>query len=150
MKIAESGRETNPRMNEISEFLDSLEKAIGNLKQKQTLVDQEIMKSENILEEELEKVEEYYSQFYQLIDEHKNRVIEELKSEYETASEDSKMVKDKIDDALLNSENMKKDINESLNEVILEASEYEFRPVMDLYKTNLTKFKGIYQDNSVQ
>lgn len=40
MKIAESGRETNPRMNEISEFLDSLEKAIGNLKQKQTLVDQ--------------------------------------------------------------------------------------------------------------
>lgn len=108
------------------------------------------MKSENILEEELEKVEEYYSQFYQLIDEHKNRVIEELKSEYETASEDSKMVKDKIDDALLNSENMKKDINESLNEVILEASEYEFRPVMDLYKTNLTKFKGIYQDNSVQ
>ena len=59
-----------------------------------------------------------------------------------------KVLQNKIEDALTNSENMKKDINESLNEVILDASEYEFRPVMDLYKSNLNKFRSISQDKT--
>lgn len=56
------------------------------------------------------------------------------------------MFKSKVEDALKNSENMRKDINESLSEVILDAPEYEFRPVMDLYKSNISKFRAIYQD----
>lgn len=56
------------------------------------------------------------------------------------------MFKSKVEDALKNSENMRKDINESLSEVILDAPEYEFRPVMDLYKSNISKFRAIYPD----
>lgn len=69
-----------------------------------------------------------------------------MRSEYDSASEEVQMFKSKVEDALKNSENMRKDINESLSEVILDAPEYEFRPVMDLYKSNISKFRAIYQD----
>lgn len=49
------------------------------------LVESILTKSESTLSSELEKIEEYYGQFYQIIDEHKNSVVEEVRSEYENA-----------------------------------------------------------------
>lgn len=57
----------------------------NDLRQKKMLVESILTKSESTLSSELEKIEEYYGQFYQIIDEHKNSVVEEVRSEYENA-----------------------------------------------------------------
>lgn len=78
-----------------------------------------VMKSGNeVLEEELAKVDEYYTQFYEIIDEHKRRVVSELKEEFENATKGVKDGRTNVDKALKDSQDMKNDILESM-EVIL-------------------------------
>lgn len=45
---------------------------------------------------------------------------------------------------------MKSDIKESINDVIAEASEGEFRPVMELYQSNLTDCKKVCQAHNIE
>ena len=46
-------------------------------------------------------------------------------------------------DAINESNSMKGDINSTMDNIILEAEESEYRPVMDLYKEKVRKFRSI-------
>ena len=58
----------------------------------------------------MERVEEYYSQFYEIIDEHKSRVLEELSQEYENETKGTKSTLEKVKEAMVESEDMKNEI----------------------------------------
>jgi predicted nucleotide-binding protein (sugar kinase/HSP70/actin superfamily) len=71
------------------------------------------------LEGELAKIEQFYAQFYAIIDEHKRRVTEEAKGEFQKVSEKTEATKAAVESALLNAANMREDIHASVNSVIL-------------------------------
>ena len=52
------------------------------LSKKKNLVTSTLSTGEKVFQEEVEKVEEYYEQFYEIINEHKQRVLDEMKGEF--------------------------------------------------------------------
>lgn len=77
--------EINPRKEEVDSFLGDLDIVMNLLLKKHQLLDANIGEAFQVYQEEEAKVEEYYGHFYEIIDEHKRRVLEELKEEYETS-----------------------------------------------------------------
>lgn len=49
----------------------------------------------------------------------------------------------KIDSALTDSKRMKEDIVESMNIILNESREEQFRPIMDNYQTNMRDYRGL-------
>lgn len=49
----------------------------------------------------------------------------------------------KIDSALTDSKRMKEDILESMNIILNESKEEQFRPIMDNYQSNLRDYRGL-------
>lgn len=49
----------------------------------------------------------------------------------------------KIDSALADSKRMKEDILESMNIILNESKEEQFRPIMDNYQSNLRDYRGL-------
>lgn len=58
---------------------------MGLLAKKQQQLNGTIGNAFEVYQEEEARVEDYYGQFYEIIEEHKRRVIEELKEEYEAS-----------------------------------------------------------------
>lgn len=58
---------------------------MGLLTKKQQLLNTTIGSAFEVYQEEEARVEDYYGQFYEIIEEHKRRVLEELKEEYEAS-----------------------------------------------------------------
>lgn len=77
--------EINPRKEEIDGFLGQLEEVTGMLGKKKQILNTDINNVYRVYQQEEAKVEEYYGQFYEIIDELKRRVIEELKEQYEAS-----------------------------------------------------------------
>ena len=100
----------NPRKEEVDSFLNELETTMASLGKKSQGIGSNIKQALSSFEEEEAKVEEYYSHFYEIIDEHKRRVLEELKDEYESSVRESNENMNKIDSALTDSKRMKEDI----------------------------------------
>lgn len=71
-----SAVEANPRKEEVDAFLSELESTMASLGKKSQGINGSIKQALGALEEEEAKVEEYYSHFYEIIDEHKRRVLE--------------------------------------------------------------------------
>ena len=59
--------------------MDKLEGLIEGLGKRKSEMKKVIEVGETSLEAEIEKIKTYYCQFYQVINEHESRVIEELK-----------------------------------------------------------------------
>lgn len=78
-----------------------------------------------------------------MIDEHKRRVVEEMKAEFENSSKGVRSAKERVDEALKDSNSMKEDIVSSMNSVILEVMDHEFRSVMNQYYNNLDNIREI-------
>lgn len=57
-------------------FLNELETTMASLGKKSQSINNSIKQALNSFEEEEAKVDEYYSHFYEIIDEHKRRVLE--------------------------------------------------------------------------
>ena len=68
--------EINPRKQEVDGFLGQLEEVSGMLGKKKQLLSSDINNVYQVYQEEEAKVEEYYGQFYEIIDQLKRRVIE--------------------------------------------------------------------------
>ncbi len=68
--------EINPRKEEVDSFLNELETTMASLGKKSQSINNSIKQALNSFEEEEAKVDEYYSHFYKIIDEHKRRVLE--------------------------------------------------------------------------
>ena len=58
---------------------------LGLLGKKKQVLNMQINSARQTFEEEEAKVEEYYGQFYEIMDELKRRVVEQLKEEYEAS-----------------------------------------------------------------
>jgi hypothetical protein len=71
-----SSIELNPRKEEVNSFLGDLENTMNSLGKKSQSISTHINLAFRSLQEEEAKVEEYYSHFYEIIDEHKRRVLE--------------------------------------------------------------------------
>ena len=71
--------EINPRKEEVDAFMGQLDQVVNTLGKKQQLLSLEISNASQIYQEEEGRVEDYYGQFYEIIEEHKRRVLEELK-----------------------------------------------------------------------
>ena len=121
--MGESGGSENPRRKEVEEFLVELEGLTNNLLKKQGMVSNVVNKGINEYEMEIQKIDNYYSQFYEVIDEHKRRVLQEMKLEYDTSSHGIAQSGSVLKEAVAQSNSMKEDINASLNTIILEAEE---------------------------
>lgn len=66
-----------------------------------------------------------------------------MKAEFEHSSQVAIAERDRLDEAIQNSANMREDIQSSMNSVILEVLDREFRSVMDQYYDNLDSFKQL-------
>lgn len=66
-----------------------------------------------------------------------------MKAEFEHSSQVAIAERDRLDEAIQNSANMREDIQSSMNSVILEVLDREFRSVMDQYCDNLDSFKQL-------
>jgi hypothetical protein len=135
--------EINPRKEEVDGFLADLESTMSSLGKKSQAIGGQVGSALQALQEEEAKVEEYYGHFYEIIDEHKRRVLEELKDEYESAAKASRENGGKIDSALADSKRMKEDIVESMNIILNESREEQFRPIMDNYQANLRDYRSL-------
>ena len=69
--------------------------------------------------------------------------MEELKDEYDSAAKESIEHAGKIDNALADSKRMKEDIIESMNIILNESREDQFRPIMDNYQANLRDYRAM-------
>lgn len=69
--------------------------------------------------------------------------MEELKDEYDSAAKESIEHASKIDSALADSKRMKEDIVESMNIILNESREDQFRPIMDNYQANLRDYRAM-------
>ncbi len=118
----------------------------GNLGAQSRQVAAVTQKSEEEYQIEVEKLEQYYQQFYEIITEHKRRVSEELSEEYKEATRDATERAEDIQRSLEDISKMKDDILTSLNTTIMQADEADFRPVMNRYKANLRHHKKITEE----
>lgn len=82
--------EMNPRKEEVDDFLGELDMILSMLLKKQQTSKRDINRAEEVYQEEECKIEEYYGQFYEIIDEHKRRVLKELNDEYETSIQETR------------------------------------------------------------
>lgn len=64
-------------------------------------------------------------------------MIEELKEEYEASIKQTSENIKKIEGAMADSKRMKDDIIESMNIILHESEEEQFRPIMNNYQMNL-------------
>lgn len=133
----------NPRKEEIDCFLAELEVVMAALVKKQQGVNSNLACASQIYREEEAKVEEYYGHFYEIIDELKRRVLEELKEEYENGVKESGEARGRLENALGDSKRMKDDIVDSMNIILNESEEEQFRPIMNNYQQNLRDYKNL-------
>lgn len=74
---------------------------MSGLFSKKTTMDKIIAKGDHSFKFEIEKVKNYYSQVYQMLREHENRVIEEIKIEYQNACGITRELKNKVEEAIV-------------------------------------------------
>lgn len=91
----------NPRKRELDEFISVIQGVLGQLDKKKVHVDKVISKGQQALKSQIERVEEYYSQFYEIIDEHKSRVLQELSQEYEGETKATKTTLERVNEAMV-------------------------------------------------
>ena len=66
-----------------------------------------------------------------------------MKLEFDTSSHNVSQMSKGLSEAVAESNSMKEDIHASLNSIIMDANEAEYRPVMDLYKDKVRKYKAV-------
>lgn len=88
------------------------------LGKKQQTLTMNISNASKTYHEEEANVEQYYGQFYEIIDEHKRRVLQELKEEYDSGVKGTVEVKEKVQSAIADSKHMKEDIFNSINIIL--------------------------------
>lgn len=66
-----------------------------------------------------------------------------MKGEFERSCQEVTSQCEKVEEAIQNSTNMREDILSSMNSVILEVLDREFRSVMDQYYENMGNFTQI-------
>jgi hypothetical protein len=142
--------EINPRKEEIDSFLGELDNVNGLLGKKKQLLNGDINCALQVLQEEEARVEEYYGQFYEIIDELKRRVLEELKEEYEASIRPTNEAVSRLDNAITDSKRMKDDIIESMNIILHESDEEQYRPIMNNYQVNLKVHKNLGSSTQCQ
>ena len=66
--------------------MEELTGVVEDLRERQSEIDNELLRTSGKLDEEILKIQGYYGQFYELLDEHKSRVLDQLKTEYDYSS----------------------------------------------------------------
>lgn len=87
-----------------------------------------------------------------------SRVIEEMETEYRKSTKDLQNEESSLSESLKTMKEMKDDITSSINSVIIEASDSEYRSVMNEYYGNLdgckkhknSNYEDLIQENKVR
>ena len=123
--------------------MEELENVMGLLTKKQERITGSTSDLERVFREEEARVEDYYTQFFEILEEHKRRVLQELREEYEAAGEGSRGEAGKVEEALTDSNIMKHDIIKSMHIILNETDEQQYRPIMDNYQHKLRDYKNL-------
>lgn len=139
----------HPRRQELGSFLGDLETVMQVLGNKKNELEGTIAKSESSFQQQITSLGSYYNQIIEDITSHRKAVETALIEQKSQAMGSINATLDNVNEAISDSRMMKDDIMSSLD-LIKEAEEKDYRPIMESYKENARKFKSASTKTPIQ